>query len=100
MKSIAMITYPDIADGKGRFLQAYALYSFIKSLGFDVEIIDYVGIVQENKVQRFLRHLGMLSVKNIKEYFYIRKERHIMQAISTERRRQRKTYEDFIYKNE
>lgn len=41
VKKVGIITYRDIADGQGRFLQAYALYSIIKELGYEPEIIDY-----------------------------------------------------------
>jgi hypothetical protein len=41
MKEVGIITYRDIADGKGRFLQAFALYSAIQELGYMPEIIDY-----------------------------------------------------------
>lgn len=42
MKKVALITYPKIQDGKGRFLQAYALYTAICELGYDVSLINYM----------------------------------------------------------
>ena len=41
MKKIGIITYPQIEDGKGRFLQAYALYCAIHSIGFEPTILNY-----------------------------------------------------------
>ena len=41
MKKIGIITYPQIEAGKGRFLQAYALYSAVIEMGYEAEIINY-----------------------------------------------------------
>lgn len=38
---VGIITYPRIEDGKGRFLQAYALYSAIKELRYSPEVMNY-----------------------------------------------------------
>ena len=61
MKKIGMITYRDIADGKGRFLQAFSLYSAIQHLGYDVELIDYYpknkSIIKESKQNKIMRIL-------------------------------------------
>jgi len=54
MKKVGIITYQDIADGKGRFLQAYALYTVINKLGYDAEIIDYYPITMEGRTRPVL----------------------------------------------
>ena len=86
MKKIGIITYPDIANGKGRFLQAYALYSAIKNLGYEVEIIDYRKRNEETKLQRLYRHIRTVSYKDILEYLYTKRERKCMSKIKEERK--------------
>ena len=98
-KKVGIITYPDIADGKGRFLQAYALYSAISEQGYEVEIIDYRKKQEETKWQRLVRHIKTVSVKDIIVYFYVKKERKRCSVISEERKKQRKEYENFIANN-
>lgn len=96
MKKIGIITYPDIADGKGRFLQAYSLYSFIQMCGYDVEIIDYIGHIDESKMERFTRHLKMLSPQLVMKIIHEKRERNIMSQIDDSRKEQRNLYANFI----
>lgn len=98
-KKIGMITYPDIADGKGRFLQAYALYNAISGLGYEVEIIDYKRKSEETRIQKLLRYIKTVSFKDILEYFHVKNERRKMSLIREERKRQRLEYEEFIKQN-
>lgn len=55
MKKVGIITYQDIADGKGRFLQACALYEAIRKLGYNAEIIDYYPFTIEEKRNQYLK---------------------------------------------
>lgn len=64
MKKVGIITYQDIADGKGRFLQAYALYSAIGKLGYEAEIIDYYPYSIEEKRKRGITKKLLRAIKN------------------------------------
>lgn len=57
MKKIGIVTYPNIEDGKGRFLQAYTLYSAIRELGYEPEILNYIpkGLKRSFSVKRMLK---------------------------------------------
>lgn len=59
MKKIGIITYPQIEAGKGRFLQAYALYSAVMDLGYEAEIINYQPemFYKKRSVGYFLRRI-------------------------------------------
>ena len=76
-KKIGLITYPRIEDGKGRFLQAYALYTAINELGYDVEIINYYPYAWRNK-RRLLDKIGtFLKKPDIGEYYFILKKKYL-----------------------
>lgn len=57
MKKVGIVTYPNIEDGKGRFLQAYTLYSAVKELGYEAEILNYFpeGLNRSFSVKRMLK---------------------------------------------
>lgn len=61
MKKIGLITYENIADGKGRFLQAYALYSAIEQLGYLPEVIDYYPKRDSSKSRKLIRMLKNIN---------------------------------------
>ncbi len=76
-KKIGLITYPRIEDGKGRFLQAYALYTAINELGYDVEIINYYPYAWRNK-RRLIDKIGtFLKKPDIGEYYFILKKKYL-----------------------
>lgn len=99
MKHIGIITFQDIADGKGRFLQAYALYSAIESLGYNPEIIDYYPYMKsensyKNIADKLIRMLK--NLKNIRGYIYVVLSL-IQNKLTAEKiARKRKKYQDFI----
>jgi hypothetical protein len=101
MKKIGIVTYKDIADGKGRFLQAYALYSAIQNLGYDTEIIDYypqqIEDINNNRISRLKRF-----IKNPKRWpGYIAKLQKIImeKKYSNSFKIKRELYEKFINDN-
>lgn len=96
---IGIITYPDILDGKGRFLQAYSLYSYIEQQGYEVEIIDYEKTVDMSKSARIQRLIKRLSVNEIASYIGKRISAKKMEVIKGERRIQREKYSNFIRDN-
>lgn len=61
-KKVGIITYFDIADGKGRLLQAYALYSAIFKLGYTPQIIDYNPVFDRSLIARLKRASKNMSV--------------------------------------
>lgn len=67
---ICMITYPKIEDGKGRFLQAYCLYSALQNLGHSVEIINYrpEGFSYSLSVKRIIKNI-LKNPGEIKSYY-------------------------------
>jgi hypothetical protein len=69
MKKIGIITYQDIADGKGRFLQAYALYSAIKQLNYIPEIIDYYPRVKSETTNQITMEKIFRVLNNFRGYF-------------------------------
>lgn len=89
-KHIGIITYPRIEDGKGRFLQAYALSCAITSLGYDNEIINYLPREWTtnrsllDKLRRYVKKpdfLGLLQdVKSRKSNRYFRKSNSTSKA--------------------
>lgn len=77
---IGILTYHD-GINHGAYFQAYALYNFIKSNGFDVEIINY-----KNKRHWFLEQKAFLFTRrpfvlfnNIKKIFKFKKAHKKMQ---------------------
>jgi hypothetical protein len=100
MKKIGIITYQDIADGKGRFLQAYALYSAITQLGYQVEIIDYYPIKKGEskslpyKLFRVLKNPKSLPGYMVKTQSVLMNKRYKKDIV-----KKRKEYEIFIVKN-
>lgn len=96
---IGIITYPDIADGKGRFLQAYALYSYIEKLGYDVEIIDYEKLVDTSMIARLKRFASRVSLQEVAKYIYKCSSKKKMECIRNQRQEQREKYNEFINSN-
>lgn len=101
MRKVGIVTYKDIAEGKGRFLQAYALYSAIQKLGYEPEIIDYypkeVEDIDNNRVSKLKRF-----IKNPKRWpGYIAKfQKNIMEKkYKNDFKLKRELYEKFIYNN-
>ena len=64
-KKVGIITYKDINAGKGRYLQALALYMCIKNLGYDVEILDYYPAMLTSESSRLKRILQAFRSKQI-----------------------------------
>ncbi len=101
MKNVGIITYQDIADGKGRFLQAYALYEAIKMLGYDVEIIDYYPFTMEEKAKPISKKILQLLKNPILLPGYIAKLQMIIlnKFYRNELSEKRRKYEAFIKEN-
>lgn len=59
---VGIITYPKIEEGKGRFLQAYALFTAVKELGYKPEILNYypedwtANKTITDKIKNFMRN--------------------------------------------
>lgn len=75
METVKIITIHDIGNNFGSTLQACALCEYIKSLGFDVELIDYKpkyayhnGIIGELAKWIFFPRSMFLQKKRFKEY--------------------------------
>lgn len=101
MKKVGIVTYQDIADGKGRFLQAYALYSAIVKLGYDAEIIDYSPINTETKKSSTWHKIirALMNPKRLPSY--VAKLQHNILIMKYEKQftGKRKKYETFINGN-
>lgn len=101
MKRVGIVTYRDIVDGKGRFLQAYALYNVIEKLGYKAEIIDYYPSTPESGNAEIL-HKFKRAIKNPKRWNnYIKKLLHIcmIKIYNDDFVESRRSYECFIRKN-
>lgn len=101
MKKVGIVTYQDIADGKGRFLQAYALYSAIIKLGYNAEIINYFPITKktekaglQQKIIRVMMNPRRLPGYVAKLQYDLMIKRYNKQFIE-----KRKKYESFIEDN-
>jgi hypothetical protein len=102
MKKVGIITYQDIADGKGRFLQAYALYTAINVLGYDAEIIDYFPFSLEEKINRTLskKLIGLMKNPTLLPGYIVKLQECIMNKIIKKKVNQkREKYESFIHEN-
>lgn len=100
MRKIGIITYPDIEDGKGRFLQAYALYSAIKEMGYSPEILNYVpaGFERTFSAKRILKTVFREPAK-IYGYFLAAKGK-IFNILQKKKKQAGKLkYKAFINKN-
>lgn len=64
-KKVGIVTYVDFNAGKGRYMQALALYKCIQSLGYDVEIIDYYPWVLKSETSKIKRFLKSFSDKRV-----------------------------------
>ena len=58
-KTVGIITFHDSIN-YGALLQAYALQSYIQSLGFEVDIINY-----KNKERTFAQVKGLKKIRSI-----------------------------------
>jgi hypothetical protein len=102
MKRVGIITYQDIVDGKGRFLQAYALYTAINALGYDAEIIDYFPFSIEEKTNRILskKLIGLMKNPTLLPSYIVKSQECIMNKIIKKKVSQkREKYESFIHEN-
>jgi hypothetical protein len=101
MKKVGIITYHDIADGKGRFLQAYALYSAIKSLGYDAEIIDYYpDLIVASRAPFWKKIFLAISDHNrLRKYFAKSLHMIMKRKYRSNFLRKRELYNDYIKKN-
>lgn len=99
-KKVGIITYKDINAGKGRYLQALALYMCIKNLGYDVEILDYYPAMLTSESSRLKRILQAFRSKQIL-LGYVEAAVDKIDGIITrkERRNQRSAYEKFTKEN-
>ena len=76
-KRIGIITYPRIEDGKGRFLQAYALSQALLSMGYDNEIINYLPeewTIKHSlfaKFKKFLQHPSLSDITTVIKRLFI-----------------------------
>lgn len=76
MKKIGILSYPKIEDGRGRFLQAYALYTAISELGYDVEIINYRPqfFTYKPSIKNVIKNI-LKDKSEIKSYFHVARSR-------------------------
>lgn len=98
-KKIGLITYPRIEDGKGRFLQAYALYTAINELGYDVEIINYYPYAWRNKRRLIDKIRTFLKKPDIGEYYFILKKKYLRKRIKNIVAQSKNNYLLYINKN-
>lgn len=98
-KKVGIITYRDIADGKGRFLQAYALYSAIKGLGYIPQIIDYFPIFDCSAMARLRRINKHLSKRALLADIDTVLKKFISPAYKRAKREQRAKNNIFMQKN-
>ncbi len=71
---VGIITYPRIEEGKGRFLQAYALYTAVKDLGYHPEVINYYP--EEWTAQRTIVDKICQFIRNPNIWGYIKTIQH------------------------
>lgn len=98
MKKVGIITYQDIADGKGRFLQAYALYNVIRGLGYEAEIIDYYPERKKTGVSRKIIR-AITNPKLLRVYMAKLQHNIMIKKYKNQFLEKRKKYEAFIQEN-
>lgn len=86
-RKIGIITYPKIEEGKGRFLQAYALFSAVKELGYQPEILNYypedwmTNKTTMAKIRNFLRNPNIWGyIKIFRHKFSERRNKNSIEA--------------------
>lgn len=97
--TVGIITYPRLEEGKGRFLQAYALYTAVKNLGYTPELLNYYPeewTAKRNvfdKIRHFVRKPNIWAYRKIIKCKICEKRNKNRMEIAINK------YKDFLKKN-
>lgn len=97
-KKVGIITYPRIEDGKGRFLQAYSLYSAILNLGYEPQIINYYPNEWVTKHSFFNKIINFIKNPNVWGYITAAKRKVVSYIQKKSADDSSRKYKEFISK--